>query len=60
VSYFANKVSNMDLNEQVRPKKAYNVIEPNTTRVLEMRRQKALKDLEKRNLEEKQRKLKEE
>ncbi len=50
----------MDLNEQVRPKKAYNVIEPNTTRVLEMRRQKALKDLEKRNLEEKQRKLKEE
>lgn len=50
----------MDLNEQARPKKAYNVIEPNTTRVIEMRRQKALKDLEKRNLEEKHRKLKEE
>jgi len=50
----------MDLNEQERPKKMYNVIEPNTTRVLEMRRQKALKELEKRNAEEKQRKLKEE
>jgi len=28
----------MDLTEQPRPKKVYNVIEPNTTRVLEMRR----------------------
>jgi len=35
----------MELNEQVRPKKAYDVIEPNTTRVIEMKRQKALKDL---------------
>jgi hypothetical protein len=33
----------MDLNEQARPKKVYNVIEPNTTRVLEMRRQKMQK-----------------
>jgi hypothetical protein len=35
----------MDFDEKARPKKAYNVIEPNTTRVIEMRRQKALKDL---------------
>lgn len=38
----------------------YNVIEPNTTRVLEMRRVKMQKELEKRTLEEKQRKIKEE
>jgi hypothetical protein len=38
----------MDLSEAARPKKVYNVIEPNTNRVLEMRRLKALKDLEKR------------
>lgn len=50
----------MDLNEQARPKKVYNVIEPNTTRVLEMRRVKMQKELEKRTLEEKQRKIKEE
>ena len=50
----------MDLNEQERPRKVVNVIEPNTTRVLEMRRQKALKEQEKRNQEEKQRKIKEE
>ena len=30
----------MDLNEVVRPKKVYNVIEPNTTRVIQMRLQK--------------------
>lgn len=35
----------MDLNEGARPKKVYNVIEPNTTRVLEMRRQKNLREL---------------
>lgn len=37
----------MELNQE-RPKKIYNVIEPNTTRVQEMRRIKALKELEKR------------
>ncbi len=40
----------MDLNEANRPKKVYNVIEPNTNRVLEMRRFKDLKDQEKRAL----------
>jgi hypothetical protein len=50
----------MDLNEAARPKKVYNVIEPNTTRVLEMRRQKMQKELERRTLEEKRRREKEE
>ena len=50
----------MELNEKPRPKKTYDMIEPNTTRVLEMRRIKMQKELEKRTLEEKQRKQKEE
>lgn len=50
----------MNFNETTRPKKSYNVIEPNTTRVLEMRRIKMQKELEKRTLEEKQKKIKEE
>lgn len=50
----------MDLNEQVRPKKVYNVIEPNTNRVLEMRRIKMQKELEQRTQEQKLRKIKEE
>lgn len=33
----------MDLNEVTRPKKVYNVIEPNTTRVIQMRLQKEKK-----------------
>jgi len=38
----------MDLNEVTRPKKVYNVIEPNTVRVLEMRRKNELIILQKR------------
>jgi hypothetical protein len=35
----------MDFGEGARPKKVYNVIEPNTNRVLKIRAEKAQKDL---------------
>jgi hypothetical protein len=41
----------MDLTETKRPKKVYDVIEPNTTRVLEMRRIKEEKEREQAQME---------